>query len=758
MEERPESLERKRARDWAVPYVVFGLGLLVTLLIWQGAHNVAEASDKLRFQNSVQRARNSIRNQIEHEVAFLRTTAAMFSTQGNIDRKRFHDYYQTIGEEGLLQGIPALGFSYRIPAGERDRVIARMRAEGQAGFKIFPPGGEEHAILYLEPEDERNRRAIGMNMHQYSAERREAMDKARDTGKEAMTSVVRLIQDTGLAPQPGFNVYFPVYRHGNPNTVELRRQQLSGFIYSPFRAKDLFDSVHKAEEDLDIGFAIYDDAKETPDHLLYSDLLSRATTPTQFDTQEMAGHQWGIRYAALPAFQEGSNQGIVNWIPIVGLCISSLLATLSMAQARTNREMAKAAETIHRREFQQRLLAHAGALLTESLDVDRTLAGVANLAVPSFADWCSVDMLEPDGSIRRVAVAHTDPAKLQWAAELQKKYPPDPNGLTGVPNVLRTGKAELYSHVPAAMLENAMRDEETREIVRRLQLSSFIVVPMKARDRTLGAISFVWAESGNHYDRDDLMLAEEIGVRAGLAVDNAQLFENLEELVRERTTELEASNKELEAFCYSVSHDLRAPLRSVDGFSKAVIDDYGHNLDREAIGYLERVRAAARRMDELITALLNLSRLTRAEIHRQVVDASEIAASAAADVLGQDPGKFQVRIQPGIELNGDPRMVHIIFDNLIANAMKFSSRAEHPLIEIGMKDGAVFVRDNGVGFNPEYGNKLFSPFERLHSPTEFPGSGIGLATVQRIVARHGGKVWAEGEEGKGATFWFTLGG
>lgn len=235
------------------------------------------------------------------------------------------------------------------------------------------------------------------------------------------------------------------------------------------------------------------------------------------------------------------------------------------------------------------------------------------------------------------------------------------------------------------------------------------------------------------------------------------LNENLEHLVHERTTELRASNAELEAFCYSVSHDLRAPLRSVDGFSKSLLEDYRDRLDDEGIDYLNRVRNASKRMDELITALLNLSRITRQEIIRAPINISAMASEIVQDALlhfGFE--NFEVQIQEGLETDADPKLLRVVLDNLISNAVKFGSAAKEPRIEIGSINDSFFVRDNGAGFNPAYAEKLFIPFERLHAQTEFPGSGIGLATVHRIIQRHGGRIWADSAPGTGATFYFTL--
>lgn len=241
-----------------------------------------------------------------------------------------------------------------------------------------------------------------------------------------------------------------------------------------------------------------------------------------------------------------------------------------------------------------------------------------------------------------------------------------------------------------------------------------------------------------------------------------EMNQGLEEMVAERTIELEAANRELEAFCYSVSHDLRAPLRSIDGFSFALLEDYGERIGSEGHDYLMRVRTASKRMDELISSLLTLSRITRAELKRERVDLSELAESVFRELRATEPDReVDTVVQPGLIAHADPRLARIALDNLLRNAWKFTGPVEKPRIEFGA-DGtsehgpAFFVQDNGVGFDPEYSKKLFQPFERLHSPSEFPGSGIGLATVQRIVRKHGGNVWATGAVGQGARFLFTL--
>lgn len=240
-----------------------------------------------------------------------------------------------------------------------------------------------------------------------------------------------------------------------------------------------------------------------------------------------------------------------------------------------------------------------------------------------------------------------------------------------------------------------------------------------------------------------------------------QLNRELEQRVAERTAELQAANSELEAFCYSVAHDLRIPLRGMNGFSRIILERYGDTLDEEGKGYLDRLSAASIRMGQLVDDLLHLTKVTRAEMRRGTVDLTAMAEEIATDCRHTQPERrAEFAIQPGMVAIADENLLRIVMVNLLANAWKFTARQPVSRIEVGSieRDGRTefFVRDNGVGFDMAYVGKLFGPFERLVSVNEFEGTGIGLATVKRIVERHGGMVWAEGEPGRGATFHFTL--
>jgi PAS domain S-box-containing protein len=241
-----------------------------------------------------------------------------------------------------------------------------------------------------------------------------------------------------------------------------------------------------------------------------------------------------------------------------------------------------------------------------------------------------------------------------------------------------------------------------------------------------------------------------------------KLNQDLERRVKERTEQLQEANKQLEAFSYSVAHDLRSPLRAIEGFSQVVEEDYGQKLDDAGRVHLRRVRAAAQHMAQLIDDMLKLSRLSRVEMRRETVNLSAIATSIAEDLIQSEPDReVDFDIAEGLFAEGDEGLLWAALDNLLRNAWKFTSKLERSHIAVGTKGSengrqVYFVLDNGAGFNMAYADKLFKPFQRLHSTAEFSGTGIGLALVQRIIHRHGGRVWAEAQPGNGATFYFTL--
>jgi len=289
------------------------------------------------------------------------------------------------------------------------------------------------------------------------------------------------------------------------------------------------------------------------------------------------------------------------------------------------------------------------------------------------------------------------------------------------------------------------------------------------RGYEVGAVDYLVKPVVPEFVRSKVAVFVELAKKSELLRRQAQLLAQSEQAAlelaearAELVRDLEHKNRELESFSYAVSHDLRAPLRRIDSFSRAVLETQGDRLDEAGRKFLSRVREASQQMSQLIDDVLHLSKVTRAELREQEVDLSELVVLLLTRLQEAEPTRtVELRVRPGVVVIGDGQLLRIALQNLLENAWKFSSKEPRARIEFGMVQAsgepAYFVRDNGAGFDMTYAGRLFGPFQRLHSQDEFPGSGIGLATVQRIIHRHGGRVWAEGLVGQGATFYFTLG-
>jgi signal transduction histidine kinase/CheY-like chemotaxis protein len=315
-------------------------------------------------------------------------------------------------------------------------------------------------------------------------------------------------------------------------------------------------------------------------------------------------------------------------------------------------------------------------------------------------------------------------------------------------------------HREVAVIEDIHSDPRiSKERARGMSMQSMVTVPVRLGD-PVGSIACFWKSRHRPSDAE-VGLLEALADAASAALENVRRFGVLTQQLEERGRDLEAVNRELESFSYSVSHDLRGPLRSVTGFGKLLAKDYEGKLDEAGKNFLNYVTDGTQRIAALVDALLELSRVSRAKLEKQPVDLSALAEQVVVELRRKDPGrKVEVMVESGMWAEADPRLTRIVLENLLGNAWKFTSKRAEARIEMGrLREGGeemFYVKDDGDGFEMAYADKLFTPFQRQHRQDEFEGAGVGLASVQRIVMRHGGRIRAEAAEGEGATFYFTL--
>jgi PAS domain S-box-containing protein len=417
-----------------------------------------------------------------------------------------------------------------------------------------------------------------------------------------------------------------------------------------------------------------------------------------------------------------------------------------------------------RDRLQREFLAKAGEALVSSLDYQATLATVARLAVPTLADWCAVDLMTAGGTAaQQAAVAHVDPTKVLFARELGERYPPDPNAKTGAPQVIRSGKSELYAEIPPSLVEAAARDTEHLRILRELQLESAMVVPLRGRSRTLGAITFIYAGSARRYTEEDLVFVEDFARRAAMAIENAMALKEAEEArAQERflRSEAEVASRAKDEFLAMVSHELRTPLNAILGWA-VTLRSRGSTADHDrGLSIIER---NARTQAKLIDDVLDVARIISGKLALSLGPTNVIEA-VVASIETVTPAAEAKHItvvsefaDAPLTITADADRVQQIVWNLLSNAVKFTPKGGSVSVKAFREGSDVCIRvsDTGEGIRPQALPLVFEPFHQADSSTtrRHGGLGLGLAIVKQLVSAHGGTALAKSEgEGKGATF------
>ena len=479
--------------------------------------------------------------------------------------------------------------------------------------------------------------------------------------------------------------------------------------------------------------------------------------------------------AGRPAMMRGTAQDVTERV-----------ATERKAQRLAAEHAALEAAQVAERRME--FLARASAELASSLDYQQTLRTIAQLAVPEIADWCAVDLIE-GGELRRLAVAHIDPAKVAYAAELQERYPQDPDAPQGVHNVIRTGQAEMMEEIPDALLVAAAVDEEHLRIIRELGLRSYISAPLSARGRTFGALSLIFAESGRRYGPEMLRLAEDLARRAGTAIDNARLVHDLEdahERVQEQAAELEIQAEEVQRqndlleshtrqlevalsarsdFMATVSHELRTPLNAIMGYTQLIELGVSGDVNEAVLSHVNRIGLSARHLLQLIDDILTFSAL---DAGREVPRAEELRIGDMLDEVRAiiEPIAARGGLEFSIETAGAPASIHTdgrklrqILLNLLGNAVKFTSRGRVGLAV--RREGAWLdfeVADTGMGIPPEEQHRLFEPYWQSEETRakRVGGAGLGLSISQQFAQLMGGELLVRSTPGQGSVFTLRL--
>lgn len=724
-------------RKWLVALFVLLVGLMLTVVATLAMKSSVDRIAEQEFEFQCKEIHSKIVYRLNDHARILQSGAALFNASDGVTRKKWHIYTKHQKVEKQLPGILGIGFSVLIPREELPRHIQKIRREGFPDYTVKPEGDRElySSIIYLEPFSDRNLSAFGYDMYSEPT-RRQAMEQSRDTDSAALSGKVVLVQETSANVQAGTLMYAPVYRKGMPlETVGQRRAAIYGWVYSPYRMNDLMQGIfgsRNLEKEKQFHLQVFDGLIPSSHNLLYE--CHPATDQPSWPDKRFSrhipvdfnGHRWTLHFT-----QTGGGLLTVDYLRVWLTMVGGTLITLLLF-------------TLIRTLLHTRIKAQE---IADKLTIDlKDSEQFTNDILDSLSS--NIAVLDDKGMI----VAVNEPWR-NFARE---------NRETG------TVPDDLGTYYLDAWRENVGGDDEHGEEVARKGIEAVL---QRKREKFLLEYACHSPKEQNWFS---MRVTRLTGARQGIVVshtnitDRKHLEETLRELnvglesrVRERTVELERINRELEAFCYAISHEFRAPIARLEGYGSMLLEVMGEDGDDAEIHCARRIIVASNRLRTVIDGLLALNRLSRSDTASTSVNISEMFTHIAAELREEITDRtLNFIITPGIIAQGDSRMLEICMRNLLGNAVKYTSKNEDGSIEFGKlcKDGEdiYYIKDNGVGFAMGNAKNLYVPFCRLHTESEFEGTGIGLATVHRIIEKHNGRIWVDAEPGKGATFYFTL--
>jgi signal transduction histidine kinase/CHASE1-domain containing sensor protein/CheY-like chemotaxis protein len=771
---RTRDVQIKRSRRVLLPYLLLLVGLLFTVIVYYYFAKLTFEQDQSRFQKTVQELHDRIRLKVETSIALLRAGTGLFAASEDVSVDEFNKFVQQFDLEKNYPGIQGIGYARIFSPADKDALVKRARAEVRPDFHVWPdnPRNEYTAIVYLQPSNERNDQALGYDMSTDPV-RRDAMERARDSGLPAASGPVRLIQELkDPAPQRGFLIYTPVYRHGAATeTVEQRRAAITGYVYSPYRIDDFLSPI-TATENYDVNFQVYDGTQIIESSFLQG---ARDNPPpsdlrfTENKSLSVAGRSWTISYAIKPAFEHGSGRPLLKYTIITGVLLSLLFFAVTRAEVQARSRAEQAAEELRQSEAaiteaNERALSEYVRLLErisslsqvlgtarELNTIFRGLREFTNVSVP--CDGFFVSLYDAVRDVRTACYGWGDGKEVDVS-----QLPPMPVTAVG-PNsrAVRTGEVIITNDymratrgTPAVIVgpDNGLRPQ------------SSLAVPMAVMGRIIGTIEVQSYQPGAYLPEHGTAMSMAANLTA-VAIENVRLLK-LERTAREVAEE---SNRLKDEFLATVSHELRTPLTAILGWSRLL--EEGSLEENVAQTAIETISRNAKAQAQIVDDILDVSRIITGNLYIDLhpIEVAPVVQNAI-NVVRPTADAKGIKIETQIDntpavISGDANRLQQVIWNLLSNAVKFTNSGGRVQVKVSQANSAVeiSVTDTGQGIRREFLPYVFDRFSQADSTTtrHHGGLGLGLAIARHLVEIHGGTIRAASRgEGEGATFTITL--